>query len=424
MTALRTKYTTPGGSTEKGATQRPDPPLQPGEADAKPQTPSPSKADGGESAVAGEPAARPGADDGMGEEGADVTQPAAEKGAEKVDPAAEGADATPKDGKAMLDGKKVSPWKLVEHYKGHMTKLQSEIASLRANPGEHPEYKSITEKLSTLEKQNAELQDEIRYVNYQKHPEFVEKYQKPYEEAWGKAVTGLKGLQLQFTHPESGEVTGRDITPQDIAAFAGADPATARQQIRQLFPDPADATEVRAYVDRIRELAGSQQKALDDQRKVAGDRDKTRTEEQQRVSKALTEEIGKTWAEVNAEVTAKYEFLRPVEGQEERNTVLEKATAFVDEALKETASNPKLTKEARAAIIKKHAALRNRAIGFSVLKFEDKSLHGKVTELQKQLAAYQKSEPAPGGGGRNGTAVAIPGDPMAAAVNRLRTKYV
>ncbi len=372
--------------------------------------------------MAGEPAARPGADDGMEGEGAESAAPV--KGDEAAPKEGE-AEATPnKDGKATVDGKKPSPWKLLEQFKGIATKAQRDYAELIADVGKHPQFKAVTEKVATLEKQNAELQEEIRYVNYQKHPEFVEKYQKPYEEAWGKAVTGLKGLQLQFTHPETGEVTGRDITPQDIAAFAGADPATARQQIRQLFPDPADATEVRAYVDRIRELAGSQQKALDDQRKVAGDRDKTRTEEQQRVSKALTEEIGKTWAEVNAEVTAKYEFLRPVEGQEERNTVLEKATAFVDEALKETASNPKLTKEARAAIIKKHAALRNRAIGFSVLKFENKSLQGKVTELQKQLSAYQKSEPAPGGGGRNGTAVAIPGDPMAAAVNRLRTKYV
>lgn len=350
-----------------------------------------------------------------GTEGGEQQSPPADPNA---DPNAD-ANVDNREGKAILDGKKVSPWKIVDHYKGHMARLQKEIAEIKANPGSHPEFKSITEKAAALEARNSELEEEMRYVNYQKHPEFIEKYQKPYEEAWGKAMTGLKGLQLSITNQETGEAVGRDITPQDIATFAGLDPAAARHQIKQLLPDPVDAAEVRGYVDRIRDLAHSQQKALTDQRKVSGDRERQRAEQSQLVSQQLTQEIAQTYQQTVAEATQKYDFLRPVEGDEKYNSALESAAKFVDESLRLNPANPKLTKEQRQEIVKKHVALRNRAIAYSTLKYKNAQMQSQLAQLQEQLKGFQSSEPGSGNGSR-ATVPVTPGDPMSASLAALR----
>jgi len=56
--------------------------------------------------------------------------------------------------------------------------------------------------------------------------------------------------------------------------------------------------------------------------------------------------------------------------------------------------NQAKTQEERDHIIKRHAALRNRAIGFSVLKHENASLRAELASLKKELEQFQGSEPS------------------------------
>jgi hypothetical protein len=133
--------------------------------------------------------------------------------------------------------------------------------------------------------------------------------------------------------------------------------------------------------------------------------------------KARSEEAAKVWSQVNAEAVEKYDFLRPVEGETERNEKLDKATAFVENTLKMNLNQAK-TVEERDQIIKAHAALRNRAIGFSVLKHENTSLKAKVAELEKAIAEFQASEPSGGGPKHEGNGEAV-GDEMGASLARL-----
>ena len=134
-----------------------------------------------------------------------VTELQGKQESDPAPPAAEAAPAPAPEGEEGLEGEatpaapaapakpgdkpKTSPWKLVETYKSRVTQLEKEMADLRANPTARPEYKEITDKLTTTEKRAQELEDEIRYVNYSKSKEFADQYQKPYEEAWSKAVT-------------------------------------------------------------------------------------------------------------------------------------------------------------------------------------------------------------------------------------------
>jgi hypothetical protein len=324
-------------------------------------------------------------------------EPAAEEGAEdpEAEPPAKPAEEEAKlgpDGKPLpADGKpgKTSPWKLVESYKKTNTTLQKEIADLRAaaaKPGELP--KEAAEKFAAIEARNKELEDEIRYVNYSKSKEFVDTYQAPYEEAWANALGELR--ELTITNEDG---TSRTATAQDLLALSNMPLGQARATAKAWFGDSAD--DIMAHRRTIRELSDKQTKALDAAKKNGSQRDEQRTAEMSAKAKARTEEHGRAWQTINAQAQAKYEYLRPAEGQEERNQKLEKAVKFVDETLGLNVNSAK-TQEERDQILSRHAAIRNRAIGFSVLKHENSALRAELETLKKELEQFQGSEPTGG----------------------------
>jgi hypothetical protein len=321
-----------------------------------------------------------------------------------------GPDGKPAEPTAEKPGK-TSPWKLVESYKKTNSALQQEIAQLRSSikPGELP--KEHQEKFAAIEARNKELEDEIRHVNYSKSKEFAEQYQKPYEEAWINAIADLK--ELVITNDDG---TSRAATAQDLIALSNMPLGQARATAKAWFGDSAD--DVMAHRRTIRDLSDKQTKALEDSKTRGGERDQQRTAEMETKQKARSEETAKVWAQVNAEAIEKYEYLRPVEGETERNEKLEKAQKFVDETLKSNIGQAK-TAEERDKIIKAHAALRNRAIGFSTLKHENTALRSKVAELEKAIAEFQASEPTGGGPKSESNGEHGGGDEMANAMGRL-----
>jgi hypothetical protein len=336
---------------------------------------------------------------------------------DEVKPGDEGKPAAGDEGKPPADGKpgKTSPWKLVESYKQHNARLQQELADIRLaqKPGELP--KEHQERFASIEARNKELEDEIRHVNFSKSKEFAEKFQQPYEEAWLNAISDLK--ELTITNDDG---SSRVANAQDLIALSNMPLGQARATAKQWFGDSAD--DVMAHRRTIRDLSDKQNKALEESKKGGGEREQQRTAEMQAKQKARSEETAKVWTAVNKEAQDKYEYLRPVEGETERNEKLEKATAFIDDTLKKNLNQAK-TVEERDAIIKAHAAMRNRAIGFSVLKHENKSLKAKVAELETAIAAFQDSEPGDGQRRPSDGGAPAGGDEMANSLQRM-TNYV
>lgn len=336
--------------------------------------------------------------------------------AAKPDKEAKPEEKLGKDEKPVAPEKpgKTSPWKLVESYKQTNTRLQQEIAELRSaqKPGELP--KEHQERVASIEARNKELEDEIRHVNYSKSKEFQEKYQQPYEEAWTNAIADLK--ELVITNEDG---SSRGATAQDLIALSNMPLGQARATAKAWFGDSAD--DVMSHRRTIRDLSDKQTKALDESKRFGGERDQQRTAEMQAKHKARSEETAKVWNAINEETVAKYEYLRPVEGETERNEKLEKAKAFVDETLKRSINSAK-TQQERDEILRSHSAVRNRAIGFSTLKHENKALKSELETLKKALEEFQHSEPTNGeprheGNGEGG------GDAMQSALNSM-TRYV
>ena len=226
----------------------------------------------------------------------------------------------------------------------------------------------------------------------------------------------VEGIETKPWHrPNTGQESSRDLTPQDIAALANMDPATARLEIKNRFPE--DAAEVRSYIDKIRDLASAQNSALEEHKTKGSEWQQKQSQQTQ----AMQEANAKLWKQFSDETVQKYDFLRPVEGDEERNSKLEKAAAFVADALSARPNDPNLTEEQRAAVIKKHVALRNRAIAYSVLMHENKALKAQLAEREEALKAFDSSSPTDGEGkGKQGSQNGdVSVDSVAALLSRL-----
>jgi hypothetical protein len=265
-----------------------------------------------------------------------------------------------------------------------ITRLQSELKTAKDKPADDPEKKAILEKFEASEKRRQELEQEIKFVAYNKSEEFFEKYQKPYEEAWSKAVSELNELTI-----ESEDGTVRKATAQDLLALSNMPLGEARKLAKTMFGDAAD--DVMAHRRKIRELSDAQTKALDDAKKNAETHDK----EKQTQSLQQRQKIATLWQDENKAWQEKFpRWFKPEDGDEEGNALLAKGYEMADAAF---SNNGDKTPEEK---VKLHAELRNKAAAFPKIALRLKQAKTRIKELEKSLKEFEQSEPPSGDGGK------------------------
>lgn len=322
---------------------------------------------------------------------------ASEPGAPEGATAPEGDPTTPPSGAPTepVKDKKVSPWKLVEEWKGKYAKLEKDYADSKASVVPEGDRKSITERMERAESRANELEDHIRYVDYSKSAEFRTKYQEPYEKAWGRAVSELKEITI-----DDGAGGERAVSHQDILDLVNLPLGKAREMADSIFGSFAD--DVMAHRKEIRQLYESQNSALEEAKKNGAERVRLSQEQFQKQNGEIRKFVTDTWTKENGEIT-KHEkfgkFFTPVEGDEEGNQRLDKGFKLVDQAFSANPLDPKLTPEQRALVVRQHAAVRNRAAAFGRLTHQLEQAEAKYAAVLKELEEYKKGEP-PGTGGR------------------------
>lgn len=317
---------------------------------------------------------------------------------------------TDDEARASKPPAKAGPWKLAKYWEKRAAATEMERNELRDKLSKLPD----PTKLEDISKRNAELEEEIRYQNFAKSKEFSEQYQKPYEEAWGKAVAELAELEVLNEDGSS----SRRATASDLIALANMPLGEARKQANAMFGDAAD--DVMAHRRSIRELSDKQQKALEDARKAGTERETQWTEK----SKAIHAEVTAQWTKLNEEAAATLDYLKPKEGDTEWNGRLDKAKAQADAALSANAMDPRLTPEQRAKVIRDHVAMRNRSIAYSPMKLEIKRLKAQLAERDEKLKAYEESEPTGGSAGATNGKPQPAATPMERAKQRLHASAV
>ena len=307
---------------------------------------------------------------------------------------------------------KVSPWKLVEEYKSKLAAAEAKALETDKRAIPESKWKEHQDKLSSIEKRAAELEEEIRYVNYSKSAEFKSKYQEPYERAWSSAMGELGELTI-----ESAE-GARAFQAQDLLELVNLPLGKAHELAVEKFGDLAG--EVMGQRKEIRKLFDAQAAALDEARKSGAEREKTQTEKQQREFGEVSSTIKETWSKANEEITAdpKYgKFFTPIDGDEQGNQRLAKGFELADRAFSENPLAPGLTPEQRQAIVKRHAAVRNRCAAFGRQAYQLQQKDARIVELQKQLDEFKGadpeargSQPAPAANGKGTTMDSVLGE--------------
>lgn len=350
--------------------------------------------------------------DEEGEQGDDLLGESAEK-----EPRKSGVEAekTPE----VIDKKKVNPWKLADEHKKARAQLEAEVADLKKLVANPETRKAEVERLTAIEKRNQELEETIRFVDYSKSKEFTDKYQKPYEAAWTRAMSELKELTVEDT--STGET--RSMAPADLLELVNMPLKQARERADELYG--AAANDVMNYRKEIRGLYEQQSQALDQARKSGVEKHKLDTDQHTQKMQALQAETSKHWEAVNKaiienETTGPY--FRPVEGNDEINGRLEKGYKFVDETMAMNPLNPDLTPEQRQDAIKRHASLRHRAAAFGRMRHEVETLRKQYKGAMEKLSQFEKSVPNFGGDSQQAAEILANGGKMSGLMQRLQAK--
>lgn len=285
-----------------------------------------------------------------------------------------------------------------EEYEPQLNELKAKLKEAQ----ESKQTESLVSELETIKKRRDELEEHIKFLDYQKSSEFQEKYAKPYQEAWNKAVEEM--AEIQVTDPD-GNV--RQATAQDLLTLANLPLGEARKLAREMFGEAAD--DVMAHRRTIRELYTNQQKALEEARAKAGEREKALAAQRQ----VEHQQTLKAWKEANEALAKKYpNWFSKAEGDDEGNTLLDKGFALADlhfigvkdltpeqiemlpdrfkASIKATGN---LSKQDRIAL---DALLRNKIASHSRLALKLKRASERIKELEASLAEYEKSTPPAG----------------------------
>lgn len=338
-------------------------------------------------------------------------RPGSSKPADKVADSKPADTPPPPDGKTATvadleskpgeDGKKgkVSPWKLVEEYKAKNAALERDLATAKGSAVPEADRKSYDERIQKAEARAKEVEDHLRFVDYSKTEEFKTKYIAPYEKAWSSAMSELKEITL--TDP--GTQTERAVTSNDLLELVNLPLGKARQIANEVFGDFAD--DVMAHRKEIRNLYDAQNTALEDAKKNGAEVMKKAHEEAQQKSSDILSFVNEAWTKENEAVLKdeKYgQYFSPREGDEVWNQRLAKGYDLVDRAFAENPRDPSLTPDQRKAVVRRHAAIRNRAASWGAVRAENDVLKAKIAAIEKELGDYKGSEPGTGGGNHGG----------------------
>lgn len=287
--------------------------------------------------------------------------------------------------------------KAYENLKNEHATLKKEHETLKtAKPPEDVEKKQMAVKLQAAEKRLSELDETLRFTNYERSPEYKEKYEKPYIQAYQlgrKRISTLDVVERATENPDTGErkieQQARPATPEDFDVLVSiTDDREARKMAKQMFGE--DAGIALAHREKVHEASQAASAAVEDYRKNGAEREK----QQQEMTAKQRAEVQQEWERLNKATVEKYpKLFGPIEGDKEGNELLEKGFAMVDRAFSTDAN-----KLSPLELAKLHTQIRNRAAGFGRQVMINKRQAAQIKELEAKLKEIEESVPGGGDG--------------------------
>lgn len=320
----------------------------------------------------------------------------------KTEKPVEGEKQTPKTGWQRFREAE----KQLQAEKSRIKAMETELAKFKSGApndfkiDEHPEFKQTREKLTTTEKRAQELEERIRFVDYESSQEYKDKYHAPYVETWKQAIAQISQFTLQ-----DGDQT-RKATVEDLSKIVAiTNPEQALAKAEEMFGSPTKAAYAMAMRDRILDAnAKAEQAKIEFRTKGIDERKKMEAQSEREMTERATQFTTKT-----QEAVEKYpQWFAPVEGDDEGNAILERGMMLADAAFGGQIKDPQ-TGEKRDPtpdeMVTINASLRNKAAGFDRIVRNNAKLQKQIDDLNAELEAYKGTEPGEGEVGKVGKTV-------------------
>ena len=295
--------------------------------------------------------------------------------------------------------------KIREELSPKVTKLEARIKELEAS--KPAELEPLQAKLSAVEKRNAELEQRVEFLDYQKSEKFQKEHWEPYVEKYNEVLGELRQIEVELSDGKT-----RMGTEDDLLELWNLEGSALRNRANALFGYSAD--DVLPLIKDAQRLGKAQAKALKDAEKNTQDRINARKAE------AITfqTERARKWEEANNNLAEKYPtYFKPIDGDVEGNKRLEKGRALLalhfntkpltEDEIKLLPASFQADIQAHGRLsadntIRLHALINNKAANHDRIAYQLKQARAELKEAKAALKEYESSEPPGGGGSRGG----------------------
>jgi hypothetical protein len=310
-------------------------------------------------------------------------------------------------GQAYDDLKK----KVNTEYEPTIQSLKSKVAELESRKPE--DTAPVLAKLTALEKRNAELEQHMGLVDYEKTSDYQSKYVQPFNDQWNRTQEIFNQLEVTERVPDGVDDMGepkfreqaRAATPEDLLELARLPLGKMAKRTKELFGESSSL--VLNQIVEIGKLWEAKERAKGEAKTKAAEWQSQRNLEFQNRQKTLST----AWTDINKGLEEKFpKAFKVEEGNAEDAAAHTKGFAVADllflgnkaltpeqvEALpngfKETVKAGKPLSEVQK--VQLHALARLKIANHDRLITRLKSRDARIAELEKSLADYEKSEPS------------------------------
>lgn len=290
---------------------------------------------------------------------------------------------------------KTAPEQFRKSHEKTLARLRELESKAAPKVDEAPEFKALSERVAAKEKEFSELQKRaeeleqtIRYVDYEKSPDFKEKFHKPWVDAYQEGVTEATKLTVVNFNADGLEEGRRKLTTKEFDSIVtDPDLDSAIDKAEKLFQNATRANQVLEYRKRFIAATKAMEAAKSEYRTKGQEIEKqtaAQRAEQHRAERELLVKHNKEWADKNPQ------WVTPDEGDDEGAKKLELGQKAADLAFSDTSH---LGPEKRARL---YADTKNRAAAFGHVAHKLTKAEARITELEARLKEFEDSEPGKG----------------------------
>lgn len=289
-------------------------------------------------------------------------------------------------------------------------KKYEDLHAESAKPKTDAEKETLLKEREEWNRQRAEMENEIKFSNYERSAEYKEKFLQPFANAYeqGKKLMPAISFKEPSKTDEFGTITeegkSRKATEADWDALMSiADEDTANKFIADHFGH--NAARVTLMRDKVMDLNSARINAIEDFRKQGAERENSTREQSARARQEMVQQ----WNEANKHAAEKFpEMFAPDPADAKGNELLEAGTLMTDLAF--NALDPKefskLPQWLQAKMVngklppheltKLHSAVRNRSAAYDRLVYRLHQEKAARKTAEDKLAGFEASQPRRG----------------------------